>query len=101
MARRRRREVLGALALAAVTTLLLARAWSAFWALHLLVDVALLAYAYAVCQIERPDLLSSRPSFGPVVESEAPRATPGPAPAHVDVLELDADDVSLNPVLAG
>lgn len=107
MARRRRREVLGALALLVVSTFALARAWSALWVLHLLVDVAFVAYLWAVCSIERPDLLQSRPSFGPVVEPSAPRPTPGPVRSEVDddssvesVTVLDLDEGSLNGALA-
>ncbi len=108
MAHRRRREVLAALALLALSTFVLARAWSPLWAVHLLVDVALVAYLWAVCSIERPDLLQARPSFGPVVEPAAPRATPGPSARVVEsdevddemIVVADLDDVSLNGVLA-
>lgn len=108
MARRRRREVLAALGLLVVSTFVLARAWSAMWAVHVLVDVAFLAYLWAVCSIERPDLLQSRPSFGPVVDHAPARPAPGPTrlveesdeadDEMVTVLELD--DSTLNGVLA-
>ncbi len=82
MARRRRREVLGGLALAAVTTLVLARAWSLLWSVHLIIDLALIAYAWAVWQIERPQDDSGRPAvtLGPVLEPERPMVRPGPRP---------------------
>ena len=72
MARRRRREVLTGLALLAVTTFVLARAWSSLWALHLLVDAALLTYGYAVLAIERPDVVDARPRLGPVLADPPP-----------------------------
>lgn len=52
MARKRRREVLVALAVAALFSLLIARSWSAFWVAHLLIDGALIAYAWAVYSME-------------------------------------------------
>jgi hypothetical protein len=58
MARRRRREVLGALALAALLSFLLARAWSLLWTVHIAVDLALIAYAAAVFMHERPSVQS-------------------------------------------
>lgn len=108
MAHRRRREVLAALGLLVLSTFVLARAWSPMWALHLLVDVAFVAYLWAVCSIERPDLLRSRPSFGPVVEADVPRPIPGPSRMVVESDEaddemvnvLDLNEGSMNGVLA-
>lgn len=88
MARRRRREVLGALALAALLSFLLARAWSPVWAMHLLIDVALAGYSWAVYRIECGPV-PERPSFSlqsgapmgrlqPVLDGGGPRAQPGP-----------------------
>ena len=73
MARRRRREVLGALALAALVSFLLARAWSLLWTLHVLVDLALIAYAAAVYALERANVepLGSRISMVPAVARAA------------------------------
>lgn len=48
MARKRRRDVLIALAIAALLTLLLARAWSVLWIAHLLIDAAIVVYGLAV-----------------------------------------------------
>ena len=90
MARRRRREVLGALALAALLTFLIARAWSPMWTLHVLVDIALLGYAWAVYTLERgpiqprrsvttPLQTSPKMRLQPVLDSEAVRAAPGPS----------------------
>jgi len=89
MARKRRREVLFALAFAALLTLLLARAWSAMWVLHLLVDVALIAYGWAVYTLESaagthgaarasgPLLRAPRLSLQPIVD-EGTSFQPGP-----------------------
>jgi len=83
-ARRRRREVLGSLLLLAVTTLFIARAWPLFWTLQLVVDLALVAYGWAVLSIERPDSVSSRPSLMPVLvpvtDSVQPRQVRQPRP---------------------
>ncbi|NNK92483.1 MAG: hypothetical protein HKO87_08620 [Acidimicrobiia bacterium] len=77
MARRRRREVLVALTVAALCSFVLARAWSALWLIHLLVDGVLVAYLAAVVSLERPG--SARPSIAPVVHPEAlGRERPGP-----------------------
>ena len=81
MARRRRREVLATLALLALTTFVLAQAWSVMWAAHILVDAALIAYGWAVMAIERPDAVPARPRLEPVVQAnreDQPR--PGPRP---------------------
>lgn len=84
MARRRRREVLGALALLVMLTFLLARAWSLLWTLQVLVDVSFLAYGWAVLSIERPGTDSRderavmRPSLQPVLDTRRHRVQPGP-----------------------
>ncbi len=80
MAHRRRREVLVGLALAAVTTLVLARAWGLLWPVHLLIDVALIGYAYAVWTHERPVGADVRPSvsLGPVLDVDREMVRPGP-----------------------
>lgn len=69
MARQRRREVLVALTVLAGLTFVLARAWSALWAVHLIVDVGLVVFAWAVYSIEnvRPRTLDRTPS--PLVTS--------------------------------
>ena len=48
MAQARRQQVLAALIVAAVATYFLTRLWSFMWGLHILVDVALLAFAVAL-----------------------------------------------------
>lgn len=83
MARRRRREVLGVLALVALLTFLLARAWSLMWTVQVLADVAFLAYGWAVLTLERPRLSNdsgavARPSLQPVLDGMGPRHQPGP-----------------------
>ncbi len=85
MARRRRREVLATLAVLALSTFVLARAWSALWMLHLLVDASLIAFLWAVVTLERPEL-GSRPRLGPVVDVVPPRR-PGPRPHAEPVAE--------------
>ena len=89
MARKRRREVLAALVVAALLTLLLARAWSVIWALHLLVDIALITYGWAVYTLESgagpraaakptgPLLRTPRLSLQPIVD-ERTSFQPGP-----------------------
>ncbi len=89
MARKRRREVLAALVVAALFTLLLARSWSVLWAVHLLVDVALIAYGWAVFTLESngaprnvpqqsgPLLRTPRLSLQPIVD-ERTSFQPGP-----------------------
>jgi len=90
MARRRRREVLGALGLCVLLSLLLARSWSPMWSVHLLADGALAAYAWAVYSLERPTPLidhddevvdleaATRLARGPLPDGETPRHQPGP-----------------------
>ncbi len=84
MARRRRREVLGALALAALLTFLVARAWSPMWLMHVLIDFALLGYGWAVLNFERgprparADTGFMRPRLQPVMDVGAHRVVPGP-----------------------
>ena len=84
MAKRRRREVLGALATLALLTFLLARGWSILWPLQLAVDLSFLAYGWAVLSIERPAALSAegralvRPSLQPVLDVQRDRVQPGP-----------------------
>ena len=52
MARRRRRDVLTALVVAAVVTLIFAQTWAGLLAVHLIVDCALVAYGWAVYRLE-------------------------------------------------
>ena len=79
MARRRRREVLAALALAVLCSFILARAWSALWVVHLLLDGLLIAYLWAVVSLERPGLIPARPTLAPVPHPDAAeRQPPGP-----------------------
>ena len=84
MARRRRREVLGALALLAVLTFLLARAWSVLWPLQLVIDGTFLAYGWAVLSIERvgnpvrEQRAALRQSLQPVLDVRRDRVHPGP-----------------------
>lgn len=89
MARRRRREVLGALGLCALLTFLLARSWSPMWTLHLAIDVALLAYGWAVYSLERPAAAvtafgerpmapARRSRLQPVLDGAVERDQPGP-----------------------
>lgn len=87
MARRRRREVLGALGLLALLTFLLARAWSPMWTIHVVADIALLAYGWAVLNLERGPLpqrgadtapFSPRTRLAPVLDGAGPRHQPGP-----------------------
>jgi len=84
MARRRRREVLGALALLVLLTFLLARAWSFLWTLQVVADVSFLAYGWAVLSIERPSAVSReeravlRSSLQPVLDLRRDRVQPGP-----------------------
>jgi hypothetical protein len=83
MARRRRREVLGALGLMALITLLVARAWTPFWTMQVLVDLALLVYGWAVLTLERPRLgqesgMVTRPRPQPVLSGSRSRHQPGP-----------------------
>ncbi len=95
MARRRRREVLATLAMLALCSFLLARAWSALWVLHLLIDGALLAYLWAVVSLERPDLVARVGTPAPRLETvpAAPRPRPGPRPIAVPEFELDHEPV--------
>ena len=87
MARRRRREVLVALVVGVVCSFLLARAWSALWTVHVLFDVALVAYVWAVLALERPGLVSARPTLTPVRHPEAgERDRPGPRRAAEPIL---------------
>ena len=80
MARRRRREVLGALGLMALITLLVARAWTPFWTVQVLVDLALLVYGWAVLTLERPRLgqESAMVAPQPVLSGSRSRHHPGP-----------------------
>ena len=83
MARRRRREVLGALCLMALMSFLIARAWTPFWTVQLLIDLALLTYGWAVLTIERPQpgeesRTVTRPRLQPVLDGAGPRNQPGP-----------------------
>ena len=73
MARKRRREVLVALGVSAVLTLLLARGWSALWILHIAIDLALIAYGWAVYNIEQGHPASGRSDGPPSVLRTSPR----------------------------
>lgn len=88
MARKRRREVLAALAVLAILTFLLARSWSALWAIHLVVDIGLVVYAWAVYSIENgparalsltssPLMTNPRMAFQPILDDSL-NAQPGP-----------------------
>jgi hypothetical protein len=83
MARRHRREVLGALGLCALLTVMLARTWSPMWSLHVMTDLALVVYAWAVYSLERPRLGNepgpvARRRLQPVLDGVGPRHQPGP-----------------------
>lgn len=83
MARRRRREVLGALGLCALLTFLLARLWPLMWSVHVMTDLALVVYAWAVYSLERPRLGSelgpaARRRLQPVLDGAGTRHQPGP-----------------------
>ena len=93
MARRRRREVLATLAMLALCSFLLARAWSAIWVLHLLIDGALLAYVWAVVSLERPDVVSRIGSPATVTSPAVSRPRPGPRPVAGLDYELDHEPV--------
>ena len=71
MARIRRQQVFAGLVGAALLTVLLAQLWTVMWGLHILVDIALVAFAVAV--YARSAKLSSAPrSFNePVVADRA------------------------------
>lgn len=95
MARRRRREVLGALGLFVLLTFLLARAWSPMWSVQIIADVALIAYGWAVYALERPSSVAdagerllpalSRVSLlQPVIDGGAQPQQPGPRPEEYD-----------------
>ncbi len=83
-ARRRRREILGTLAVVALISLVLARAWTPMWAVTAVSVVALLSYGWAVYRLEaggaRPAMDSLQQRFGPVPEADSPQRTQRPAP---------------------
>lgn len=83
MARRRRREVLGALGLLALLTFLIARSWAPMWVINVPVVLAFAGYGWAVYSIERGprevnEPIAARLRLQPVLDSAGPRHQPGP-----------------------
>lgn len=64
MAQMRRQQVLAALIVAAVLTYFLTRLWSIMWGLHILVDIALVAYGIALYMRSLNPQVFNQPASG-------------------------------------